>query len=189
MVDNAGTVVKQLDYDSFGNVVRDTNPAFALVLGFAGGMTDSDHELIRFGARDYQPSAGRWTARDPILFGGGLNLYEYVQNDPINFIDRSGLQVMHETVNVSGADDNQEERYPFATEALQELYHNCTPDSSDPRCKYICLQLPEMCEENKKGPPWLRELMRSDSGCQPPAQKYDKGEAYETVTDITGVHG
>ncbi len=92
VVDNTGTVIKQLDYDSYGNVINDTNPGFDLVFGFAGGMSDPSHELIRFGARDYQPSTGRWTAKDPILFKGGENFYLYVHNDPVNFIDRSGLE-------------------------------------------------------------------------------------------------
>jgi hypothetical protein len=48
--------------------------------------------LIRFGARDYDPALGRFTAKDPIDFAGGdLNLYGYVQNDPISRIDPSGL--------------------------------------------------------------------------------------------------
>jgi RHS repeat-associated protein len=55
-------------------------------------MADPDHELVRFGARDYQPSTGRWTAKDPILFGGGYHLYGYVDNDPMNWSDRDGLQ-------------------------------------------------------------------------------------------------
>ncbi len=90
VVDDTGAVVKQVDYDAFGNVLNDTNPAFDLPFGFAGGMADPDHGLIRFGARDYQPSTGRWTTRDPILFAGGPNLYGYVGNDPVNSVDRDG---------------------------------------------------------------------------------------------------
>jgi len=92
VVDDAGAVVKQVDYDSFGNVIADTNPGFDLPFGFAGGLADPDHELVRFGARDYQPSTGCWTAKDPILFGGGYHLYGYVGNDPMNWSDRDGLQ-------------------------------------------------------------------------------------------------
>lgn len=41
---------------------------------------------------DYDPEAGRWTAKDPIRFvGGDVNLYGYVINEPVNLIDSSGL--------------------------------------------------------------------------------------------------
>lgn len=41
--------------------------------------------------RHYDPEAGRWTSKDPILFGGGdTNLYGYTFSDPINFIDPKG---------------------------------------------------------------------------------------------------
>jgi hypothetical protein len=47
---------------------------------------------VRFGARDYDAETGRWTAKDPILFAGGdTNLYGYVLNDPISYIDPRGL--------------------------------------------------------------------------------------------------
>ena len=36
------------------------------VFGFAGGIYDPDTELVRFGARDYDPRVGRWTTKDPI---------------------------------------------------------------------------------------------------------------------------
>jgi len=60
--------------------------------GFAGGLHDRDTELVRFGHRDYMSEIGKWTAKDPILFAGGdSNLYGYVQNDPVNFVDPFGL--------------------------------------------------------------------------------------------------
>ena len=47
---------------------------------------------MRFGARDYDAEAGRWTAPDPILFAGGdSNLYAYVRNSPVNFVDPAGF--------------------------------------------------------------------------------------------------
>ena len=55
-------------------------------------MHDSDTQLTRFGAHDYDAETGRWTAKDPILFDGGdSNLYGYVLQDPVNGIDPSGL--------------------------------------------------------------------------------------------------
>ena len=92
VADTSGNVVKRIECDSFGNVISDSNPAFAGLFGFAGGLSDSDTGLVRFGYRDYDPDTGRWTAKDLILFAGGdTDLYGYVQNDPVNGIDPYGL--------------------------------------------------------------------------------------------------
>jgi RHS repeat-associated protein len=89
---STGAVVQRLDYDAFGRVLDDTNPGFQ-PFGFAGGLHDADTGLVRFGARDYDPYTGRWTAKDPICWEGGqANLYEYVSSDPVNVIDPEGLQ-------------------------------------------------------------------------------------------------
>ena len=86
-----GTVAQRLDYDVWGNVTLDTAPGFQ-PFGFAGGIYDSVTGLVRFGARDYDPTTGRWRAKDPILFNGGqANLYVYAGNDPVNRIDPLGL--------------------------------------------------------------------------------------------------
>ncbi len=101
----SGAVIQQLDYDAFGNVLVDTNPGWQ-PLGFAAGLYDPGARdpacvlaggrycgaLIRFGARDYDPEVGQWSARDPVLFGGGdANLYAYTGNDPVQRTDPSGL--------------------------------------------------------------------------------------------------
>lgn len=86
-----GTVAQRLDYDPWGNVIADSMPGFQ-PFGFGGGLYDADLELVRFGARDYDPRQGRWTSKDPIGFGGGSsNLYAYVDNNPVELTDPSGL--------------------------------------------------------------------------------------------------
>ncbi|HOV98335.1 MAG TPA: RHS repeat-associated core domain-containing protein [Bacteroidota bacterium] len=88
-----GTVMQRLDYDEYGNVTYDTNPDFQ-PFGFCGGLYDAQTKLVRFGYRDYDAETGRWTSKDPIGFGGGVsNVYVYCLNDPINFVDPSGLRL------------------------------------------------------------------------------------------------
>jgi RHS repeat-associated protein len=92
VADASGNVVKRISYDSFGNILEDTNPSFTIPFGFAGGLHDRDTGLVRFGYRDYDPEVGRWTAKDPIGFAGGdTDLYWYVLNNPVNAVDTIGL--------------------------------------------------------------------------------------------------
>jgi RHS repeat-associated protein len=54
--------------------------------------TEVGQAQVRFGARDYDPENGRWTAKDPIGFAGGdSNVYGYVLGDPVNSFDPRGL--------------------------------------------------------------------------------------------------
>jgi len=85
-----GDIAQRIDYDAWGKITYDSNPGFQ-PFGYAGGIYDPDTQLTRFGARDYDAEVGRWTAKDPILFGGGdTNLYAYVNGNPLNAIDPSG---------------------------------------------------------------------------------------------------
>lgn len=87
---SSGATEQIIHYDEFGRVLSDSNPGFQ-PFGFAGGHYDHQTGLVRFGARDYDAETGRWTAKDPIIFAGkDLNLYRYVWNDPINYIDPAG---------------------------------------------------------------------------------------------------
>ncbi|MFC2136431.1 RHS repeat-associated core domain-containing protein [Bacteroidota bacterium] len=89
-----GNVVQEINYDAYGSMLFDSNPGWQ-PFGYAGGLYDVHTQLTRFGARDYDPSVGRWTNKDPIGFGGMVsNLYEYSKNDPINNLDISGHQTL-----------------------------------------------------------------------------------------------
>lgn len=83
-------VAQRMDYNEWGAVTNDTNPGFQK-FGFAGGLYDQHTKLVKFGAREYDGSIGRWLSKDPIRFDGGdSNLYGYVLQDPINAVDISG---------------------------------------------------------------------------------------------------
>ncbi len=88
-----GAVVQRMSYDAYGRVLVDevASAWSALPFGYAGGIYDRGTKLVRFGARDYDAEIGRWTAKDPIGFGGGDgNLYGYVSSNPTNYVDPSG---------------------------------------------------------------------------------------------------
>lgn len=87
----SGAVAQRLDYDEFGTMSQDSNPGFQ-PFGFAGGILDPHTLLTRFGARDYDASSSRWTAKDPLGLAVGMNVYSYVDSDPVNYFDPTGLQ-------------------------------------------------------------------------------------------------
>lgn len=94
MVVNAdsGDIVQEIEYGPFGTPTFISGDPEFQPFGFAGGLYDIHTGLVRFGVRDYDPEAGRFTAKDPILFAGGtVNLYAYVGNDPLNLVDPSGM--------------------------------------------------------------------------------------------------
>ncbi len=55
------------------------------VIALLGILSISDARAV------YDPYVGRWLSRDPIEEQGGLNLYDYCLNDPIDFNDPLGL--------------------------------------------------------------------------------------------------
>lgn len=115
---STGVTVQAMDYDVWGAVIRDTNPGFQ-PFGFAGGLYDRDTGLVHFGARDYDPGTGRWISKDPSGFAGGLNLYAYANNDPVNSIDRDGRNPILVGAVIGGAIGF------FGSAAYQYYTHGC----------------------------------------------------------------
>jgi len=83
----SGNVVELKQYEPFGD---SQNSSFTRYT-YSGRDRDSSTDLMYYRARWYDPQQGRFLSEDPIGYSGGLNLYAYVNNDPVNFRDPQGL--------------------------------------------------------------------------------------------------
>jgi len=90
-----GDVTDTFDYDAFGNVTARTGTTEVPFQfgGQKGYYTDFEVPYISVRRRNYEPKIARWLSHDPIgiLSSDSTNLYQFVQNNPVNFIDPSGL--------------------------------------------------------------------------------------------------
>jgi len=84
-------VVWSADYKPFGEADVDVN-TFANRFRFSGQYYDAETGLHYNYHRYYDPAIGRYLTSDPIGLDGGINLYPYCLNNPINEIDPFGLQ-------------------------------------------------------------------------------------------------
>jgi RHS repeat-associated protein len=85
----AAAVTLTREYDPWGNPIQGSA---ASGYAFTGREWDPETGLYYFRARYLDPKAGRFLNEDPIGLRGGLNLYRYVENNPVRYVDPSGLE-------------------------------------------------------------------------------------------------
>ncbi len=89
LTDSAGATAKSYAYDAYGNILESPG-TLEQPYTYTGREFDSESGLLYYRARYYDPTTGRFLQKDPIGLAGGLNLYGYVDVNPVNYTDPSG---------------------------------------------------------------------------------------------------
>lgn len=104
VVDNSQAIAARYDYDPYGRRTK-VSGSYDADFGYTGhfheqpGWMTTGVVFTKY--RIYDPELGRWTSKDPIGERGGMNLYGYVGNDPINSWDPLGLKICWKFVKIT----------------------------------------------------------------------------------------
>jgi RHS repeat-associated protein len=80
-------------YDPFGRLIgTPTGLAARNTQRFSSKEWHNPSGFYYFGYRFYDPATQRWLNRDPMAEEGGVNLYGFNYNSPLNWIDTDGLE-------------------------------------------------------------------------------------------------
>jgi RHS repeat-associated protein len=91
MTDASGNIQARYSYDPYGRVIPVGTINLASDFQYAGYYEHAASGLNLNLFRAYDPNTAKWLSRDPIGINGGINLYGYVGNGPINLYDPYGL--------------------------------------------------------------------------------------------------
>ncbi|WP_308142818.1 RHS repeat domain-containing protein [Burkholderia pseudomallei] len=92
LTDSTGAIRQRYSYDLYGNTEQsDTTTGFTNPYQYTGREADTPG-LYYYRARYYSSLMGGFISQDKLWFGGGqLSFYAYVDGDPADYTDPSGL--------------------------------------------------------------------------------------------------
>jgi RHS repeat-associated protein len=93
VINSANTITDVIAYDAYGATTTESNVSYGDRYKYTGRELDAETGLQFNRNRYYASYLGRWSSIDPMGFASmSANLYSYVGNDPIRFVDPFGLQ-------------------------------------------------------------------------------------------------
>ncbi len=120
LINDKQLAVAKYSYDPFGNLLAKAGPlADANTYRFSSKEYHQPSGLIYYGFRFYDPNLQRWPNQDPLGEEGGINLYGFVGNSSINFVDPFGLAEHHYVVGPIRFD-------PEVSPEARSVFRQCT---------------------------------------------------------------
>jgi RHS repeat-associated protein len=107
---NAATGMRSASYEygPFGDTIKAVGPmSLANPIRFSTKYQDDATGLLYFGYRYYSPSLQRWLNPDPLGIRGGCNLYGFVRNSPLSYVDPDGDAPNHRPYDYQNRVPNQ----------------------------------------------------------------------------------
>ena len=92
LIDEAGALANNYEYSPFGKLINEVE-SVEQPFKFSSEYFDSETNLVYYNYRYYNPENGKWLKRDPIEEQGGVNIYGFVYNNPVMYIDLLGLKL------------------------------------------------------------------------------------------------
>lgn len=99
LFDSSGTRQAKFEYTPYGESLTAEGPWVAsMPFRYSCEYCDEDLGLIYYNYRHYNPRDGRWISRDPIGEEGGENLYGFISNCSVMYIDTFGLRKIYDSL-------------------------------------------------------------------------------------------
>ncbi|MGD9682652.1 MAG: RHS repeat domain-containing protein [Candidatus Obscuribacterales bacterium] len=163
MTSSNGSIQAQYDFEPFGTAAKiqeSTAADFQYASYFQHARTSNSLPVYR----TYSPSLGRWLSRDPLMESGGINLYAYVDNNPVSVRDPLGLVGSPRRPSKKPCCKNPplpplpgpnggppEDCYKFCTSNTHSCYYWCLRNCEDPQDYLDCIRA---CNK------WLEECLK-----------------------------
>jgi RHS repeat-associated protein len=191
VIDGAQATAAGYAYDPFG-VPLAKSGNLEQPYRFSTKPYDEKSGLSYYGYRFYQPSTGRWMTRDPLEEAGGLNLYQFANNNSLAYVDPNGkipLLIIPIALGAGAA-------VGVITEFI-EWYKETHPDTEDPGTKVVKRtaekSIKKACKLNVYKPADMKETeelnkeaeARGKDSVKPFSERFT-GKGYEAAGALAG---
>jgi RHS repeat-associated protein len=150
LVDSSQGLAARYRYDPFGNTIASGGTLEAAnVYRFSSKECHTNSAMYYYLYRFYVPNLQRWLNRDPVGEAWGLDLYQFVSNDPLSELDHFGLRATPAPAAPNIDTCNPQQRQDIQT-AMPQACNRVRKSCSDPNCMGPMADAAQGCKKKPK---------------------------------------